>query len=398
MPRSYSAPRATSTYLFAGGGTGGHIFPGLAIAESLESLAAAQGGHILCLFLCSNRPLDARILAPYNRPFHILPAAPLSVRPRALVRFAAAWGPSIRATRALIRAARTSGPVHMVAMGGFVAAPAVQAARAEHIPITLANLDAVPGKANRWIARHAHTVFTALPVSATYAETWTTVPPIVRAAARATSSKSACRAALGLSPDRSTLMVTGGSQGARTINRLLFDLAPSPALRGWQVLHQCGNTDGSSPSIDDLRTAYAAASIPSVVAPFVTTMSDWWGAADLAISRSGAGSVGEAWANQVPALFLPYPYHRDQHQKFNAAPLVSAGAGLLTEDCIDPAANLASIGPLLAGLLTNPDTLASMTTAYASLDPADGARRIADSLFGLPAPANLGNPANLEPL
>src|SRR5688572_13743999 len=135
-----SAP-TTTTFIFAGGGTGGHLFPGLAIAEALEAGAGGAGGaphRRSALFLCSSRPLDARILSAADQPFQALPARPFSIRPRGLVRFLSAWAPTVRQTRAAIGAARADGrAVHLVAMGGFVAAPAVQAARVERVPITL---------------------------------------------------------------------------------------------------------------------------------------------------------------------------------------------------------------------------------------------------------------------
>lgn len=356
----------TARYLFAGGGTGGHIYPALAILEHLHA------PHTL---LVSSRAIDARILATAGEPFVALPAQPVGLRPRALLRFLRGWAPSVRTVRRLIREARAQGESpHLVAMGGFVAAPAVQAARAEQVPVTLVNLDAVPGKANRWIARRASAIVSS---AATPGFDWPRVPPIVRAAARAADPPAVCRARLGLDANVHTLLVTGGSQGARSINALLIELARRrpDALGGWQILHQAGHGDDAL-----VRAAYADAGARALVVSFIERMADAWGAADLALCRSGANTVAEAWANAVPCLFLPYPFHRDEHQRLNAAPLVEAGAAVLATDRIDAGANLADAGETLATLLTDADARARMKSALVALGPADGAARVAAML------------------
>lgn len=358
------APRA---YLFSGGGTGGHIFPALAIAEQLRAHGSAR-----FLFLCSDRQLDAQILSREHEHFKVIPAKPFGLRPRAFLRFLNSWGASVREARRAITERRRAGEdVRIIAMGGFVAAPVVQAARAEKVPVLLVNMDAVPGRANRWVARHAARIVTSAPVPG---EAWDLVPPIVRAAATATTDPGRCRAELGLDPHSPTLLITGASQGARSINSLLIELARTvpDAFAGWQIIHQTG------PSEDDrVRDAYDAANIPALVQPFFDRMGLAWGAAELAVSRAGAGSVAEAWANGVPTLFLPYPYHRDQHQRYNAQPLAEAGAAVIAEDMIEPVRNASGAGLVLLDLLSSPDRRAAMRTALAALGPADGAARIA---------------------
>jgi len=243
-----------STILFAGGGTGGHLFPALAIAEQVIDLA--PGTRIR--FLCSDRPLDAEILgaerlagAPVE--YQVIPAKPFGARPMTLAKFAWSWGGAVRAGRAAIGAAKKDGAVWVVAGGGFVAAPVVQAARAEKVPVLMLNLDAVPGRANRWIAGHAERVVTTTqvvghgPEAGGRATQWEMIPPIVRRAAVCSCSQAECRAALGLAPDRPTIFVTGASQGAQSINRFMGALARRHADElqrgGWQILHQTGKID-----------------------------------------------------------------------------------------------------------------------------------------------------------
>lgn len=381
---------APHTFIFAGGGTGGHLFPALAIAAALRDRLGEENTR--ALFVCSDRPLDAQILSAEGAEHIPLHARPFSLRPRALARFMRHWGQSVRESRLLIRRLRKESPdapIHLVAMGGFVAPPVVQAARVERLPIALVNLDAVPGKANRWVAKRASLVVTAARVEerASFAATWTNIGPIVRPQALARGTREDCRIRLGLDPTLPTLLICGGSQGAKTINQFILELARAQpgALAGWQLLHQTGAEEA-----DTVSAVYEDLALPAVVAPFVTEMGDWWGAADLAVARSGAGAVAEAWANRVPCLFLPYPFHRDQHQRHNAAALAEAGGAIIETDRIDPAANLQHAGAQLTALLADAPRRDTMRRTLAALGPAEGAARAAELLLkspDLPAPS-----------
>ncbi len=377
--------------IFAGGGTGGHIFPGLAIAERLRERSdlpdRRRGAEpaVRCVFAVSRRALDAQILGTAGEEMAIIPAEPLGIRPRALIRFISSWGKAVRASRALIRRVRDECPggLDVLAMGGFVAGPFVQAARVEGAAVTLVNLDAVPGRANRWIAGRAGRVLSAVPLEAGVLPARggiTVVPPIVRRAALAPGPAAECRRMLGLDPDRPTLMVTGASQGARSVNEFATAFVGehrAELLRDrWQVVHQTGKGEA-----EGARAAYGAAGVPAVVEAFFDRMGLLWGSADLAVSRSGAGSVAEAWANTVPTVFMPYPYHKDQHQKHNAQGLMAAGASIVCDDLIDAGRNVEAIGPALLELVRDAAARGRMRAAYAKLGPADGAERIAAQLL-----------------
>lgn len=373
MPAPDTHP--TRTVVFAGGGTGGHLFPALAVAGELARVRP----DIRAVFLCSTRPLDAAILSGARvagKPVEFRPIAarPLGLGPGTLLRFIGGWGGAVRSSRQAIRACGAG--VTVAAFGGFVAAPVVQAARAEGRPVVLVNLDAVPGKANRWISRHAREVLTSAPVASR--PSWRRVPPIVRAEALSPGPAGDCRRSFGLDPGARTLLVTGGSQGAGSINGLVRAVLEKQGwLAGWQVIHQCGANAEA-----ELRGAYERAGVPARVEPFIREMGAAWGAADLALCRAGASSVAEAWANRVPAVFLPYPHHRDQHQKANAMPVVEAGAGVLGEDLIDAGATLERLGPVLHDLLTGGEALGRMRGALDRLGPADGALQTAQVLAG----------------
>lgn len=368
------SPTAARTYVFAGGGTGGHLFPGLAIAEQIR--VKEPGAR--CVFVCSEKSLDADILKRAGAEFATIPAKAFGVRPKALLRFLRGWGPSVRISRRLLRETHA---VHVLAMGGYVAAPVVQAARAERVPVTLVNLDAVPGKANRWIAGHAGRRLTAARISSHAGKLdWEEIPPIVRAGAVAPGTAAEARERLGLDPAMPTLLVTGGSQGAGSINQVMVAFAEKHAagvMRDWQVLHQTGGEGEEA-----VAAAYARLGIRGKVTAFLAGMGDAWAAADVAVCRSGAGTVGEVWANGVPTIFLPYPYHRDEHQKWNAAVLVDAGGAVVIKDEIEAARTMPAFEPVLARLLGQGEDRETMRQRLRGLGPADGAARVAGLVVG----------------
>jgi len=361
-------------FIFAGGGTGGHLFPGLAIAEALVD----ADPDARALFLCSDKPLDAQILSSENARSVAVPARPLIMRPRGITKLMRSWGPSVRIARSAIAGRQPAGPraQAVVALGGYVAAPVVQAARAERIPVVLVNLDAVPGKANRWIARHSDVRLTASEIlkGPASASGWQRIPPLVRKRALASGTPQECRTKLGLDPDRATLLVTGGSQGAGSINAFVLALARThpQAMHSWQVLHQAGAQEA-----DAVRAAWAQLGVPARVEGFIRAMGDAWGAADVAVSRCGAGSVAEAWANATPAIFLPYPWHKDQHQRWNARSLEAARAAVIVDDLIDGPRTLAACAEAVLPIFTDAGIRQAMRGAYAALGPANGAQCVA---------------------
>lgn len=362
--------------IFAGGGTGGHIFPALAICEHLLE----ADPNLRVRFICSQRGIDTRILEPRGLDFQPIPAAPFALRPSALIQFLRRWRPSVGAAeRTIVECLASTGvqprQAVLVGTGGFVSVPAFAAARRLGVRTVLVNLDAVPGRANRLLASRADLVFSTYDVPD--AER---VGPIIRRQARANAEPRACRAAFGLDPDVRTLLVTGASQGAESLNRFVPRMVREHpgAFEGWQILHQAGPDRA-----DAVRAEYQALSVPAEVVDLVDHVGLLWGAADLAIARAGAGTVAEAWANRVPAVFLPYPYHRDEHQRHNAVPLQQAGAALILKDHVDPAVNSRVHFGTLEALLTGSRDLLDMRESYINLPTSDGGRAIADRLRNL---------------
>ena len=356
--------------VFAGGGSGGTIAPGIAVAQRLRDLAP----EVECVFLCSERPIDSSMLAAASMSHHTMPACPPSRSPLGLVRFARAWRSTRRAARAHLFAGS-----QVVALGGYVAPPVVAEAKACGLHVTLLNLDAVAGRANRWIARHAGTVLTSTSSNLIGAGEPMGVPLRREVLAQVPPSESRFR--LGLDPDRQTLLVTGASQGARSLNAFMLAFLDSHAehLAGWQVVH----LSGEGGDRDRLRAAYLKAGVVAHVLEFLEAMGDAWGAADLALSRGGASSIAEIAANAVPAVVAPYPWHADQHQAANARDLITVGGVVLVEDAVEPEGNLQSIGPTLGKLLGDIGQRAAMRRALEARPRQDAAVEISRRLLAV---------------
>ncbi len=343
--------RRPGRVVFAGGGTGGTVGPGVAIAERLRDLEPS----LEIRFLVSDRPVDRLLLEPGDWPFDPTPARSPSVRPAAAWRFLRGW----RATRRIAASRFGDGDrCRVVALGGFVAPPVVAEAVRRGVPVDLLNLDAVAGRANRWIASRASRVFTAVETDLDLAAAPVGVP--LRRAVLATASPADARRTLGLDPDRPTLLVTGASQGARSIDRFMVALLAerSAFLDGWQVVHLAGG------DVEEITRAYADAGVPATVRPFLDEMGLAWSAADLAISRGGASSVAEIAASATPAIVLPYPWHKDRHQARNAAPLETRGAVVVLDDPVAGDDAITRLKTTLGELLTERSRLDAMQAAF----------------------------------
>ena len=369
------------TVVFAGGGSGGHIAPGLAIAERLKEISPLSKS----IFICSQRPLDAAMLNEAQQRFVPIPATPPAIKPGAVLRFLM----NFRDSRAIVRKLLIEKNVdRVVALGGFVAAPVVTAARAERVPVMLVNLDAPPGKANQWLAQRCDEVFSAidLPTMPEFAKKVVGMP--IRRRALAPGDPEECRMKLSADPRKRTLLVTGASQGATSINSFMteFVRANSEMFGGgpesWQIIHLTG-----AGADDAVRHAYESVGVNSFISPFLTDIGLAWGAADLAVSRAGASSVAEVAMNAVPTLFLPYPHHKDMHQKHNAQPLVDMGGAVMVDDQTDAFSNLQMHGPALLELMQDELKRDAMRQALRAHEFPDAAMTIARMLVATPVGA-----------
>jgi len=365
---------------FAGGGTGGHLFPALAVAEAL----GGTRGDIDISFFVTARPIDRQVLEARGYGFTPQVVRPFSRRPTEWWGFWRAWRAACGAARRRFRERR---PAMVVGSGGYAAGPPLHVAQKMGIPTALLNPDAVPGRANRFVAKRARLICVQWAVTSdrfpATAPVQVTGCPVRPEFARANREEGV--AAFDLDPARKILLVTGASQGARSINLAMLELVGFLAAAGagpsgaaaWQVLHLAGPDDRQR-----VADAYAAANLPATVLAFTDRMAWAMAAADLVISRAGASTLAEITALGRPSVLLPYPYHRDQHQRANAQVLADAGAAILLADRVDAVANAGQLRGVLGELMEKPGKLDSMSEAAKRLGRPDAADRVADLIRG----------------
>ncbi|WP_233517452.1 undecaprenyldiphospho-muramoylpentapeptide beta-N-acetylglucosaminyltransferase [Geodermatophilus marinus] len=349
--------------VLAGGGTGGHIEPMLALADAL---ARRPGPRVTCLGTA--RGLETRLVPARGYDLRLIPPVPLPRRPTPdLLRVPGRVLRAVAETRALLRELDAD---VVVGFGGYVALPAYLAARRERVPVVVHEQNALPGLANRIGARLAARVAVTTPGTPLRGGVHvgmplrTAISRLDRAAARAEA-----RAAFGLDADRPTLLVFGGSQGAASLNRAATGTAGALTAAGVQVLHARGpkNSDVTVPR----RPAGAA---PYVVVDYLDRMDLAYAAADLALCRAGAVTVAELSAVGLPAAFVPLPIGNGE-QRRNALPVVAAGGGLLVDDAdLSPSWIEENVVPLV----TDPAALAGYAAHAAAAGVPDADERLAD--------------------
>jgi UDP-N-acetylglucosamine--N-acetylmuramyl-(pentapeptide) pyrophosphoryl-undecaprenol N-acetylglucosamine transferase len=301
------------------GGTGGHLFPGLAVADQLKRHGCAT------TLLVSSKDVDQQAVKGLSG-IEVIALPAVGLKRGGEIAFLRGF---IRSYRAAAKLFHLRPPQAALAMGGFTSAPPILAARRAGAYVFLHESNTIPGRANRWLARFVHRAFVGFPTAAgrlrSRNKTVTGTP--VRACFEP-RDEMACRAALGLDPSRPVLLVMGGSQGASGINDLVVGSLTLLAERApdLQWLHLTGTTD-----FERVREAYSARKLKAVVQPFFDRMEQALGAATAAISRAGASSLAELAAMRVPAVLIPYPMATDNHQFHNARAFEATGAARLLE-------------------------------------------------------------------
>jgi UDP-N-acetylglucosamine--N-acetylmuramyl-(pentapeptide) pyrophosphoryl-undecaprenol N-acetylglucosamine transferase len=365
----------TVRVVMAGGGTGGHLYPGLAVADALRALAAAGGPdgdglNVELLWAATPRPVDQRLLSKFGDRYIRQPVQPLVKAVGKLWGFWRGWRESCRYWTAYF----SEHDVHcVVALGGYAAGPASYVAAKRGIPVVLLNPDALPGLANRFLLKRADVVVTQWPLAAAY-------QGAIKGKAKALGcpirpelverSRVDGAARLGVDPAVNTLVVTGASLGAKTINdavlamladagaRTPFDAAAT-GKAAWQIIHLAGVDQAAA-----VREAYARyPGLRVKVIDYCDDMASLWAVADLAIARAGASTCAELTACGVPSVLLPYPFHKDMHQRANAVELVKAGAAVIVDDAKDAGRNAAAIKSMLDSLLYDDDRRTLMAEA-----------------------------------
>jgi UDP-N-acetylglucosamine--N-acetylmuramyl-(pentapeptide) pyrophosphoryl-undecaprenol N-acetylglucosamine transferase len=347
--------------LLVGGGTAGHVLPAIATAQALE----AQRPGVRIAFAGLPESLEERLVGAAGYGFHAIDAAPLPRRPSVdLLRVLPRSVRAVRIGRALL--AETDARV-VVSFGGYVALPLAFAARGR-VPLVLHEQNSRPGLANRLSSRFADHVAVTFPSSAERLATRERVRCVGNPVQRRlrdldrTARRSDALDRLGLQPSTTTLLVLGGSQGARSINRAVAGAAAAWPALGVQVLHVTGHR-GHDESLAWWRENGVDPDAPDSVirvVPFLDDMADAYSVADLALSRAGATTIAELAVLGVPAVLVPYPHATAQHQDGNARALEQAGAAVVVQDA-DLTPDL--IATTVAGVLAEPARLASMSRA-----------------------------------
>lgn len=322
------------TVMIVAGGTGGHVYPGLAVAADLR----AQG--VALHWLGTARGIEARVVPASGVPFSTIPVAGLR-RSGALRWLAAPWTVA-RAVACAVGAIRRVRPQVVLGMGGFVSGPGGIAAWLCRRPLLIHEQNAVPGLTNRLLARFARRVLEAFPGSFPAAVGAITTGNPVRSDIAALAPPAARFAA----PRAPHLFVFGGSRGARALNELLPAALANVDLPGLTVCHQCGAGD-----VEETRARYARL-VPGLaveVTAYVEDMAAAYATADLVVARAGAITVAEIAACGVASVLVPFPHAVDDHQTRNARHLAAAGAAcLLAERGLDAATLAAELRGLLA--------------------------------------------------
>jgi UDP-N-acetylglucosamine--N-acetylmuramyl-(pentapeptide) pyrophosphoryl-undecaprenol N-acetylglucosamine transferase len=356
-------------FVIACGGTGGHLFPGLAVAETLH-----ERGHEV-LLLVSEKEIDTVALRdhPEFRREKLPSIGMPSVLSPAFPRFLKRGWESFSTCRHLY--ARYL-PSAVLGMGGFTSAAPLLAAKLGKIPCFLHESNAIAGRANRLAARWTDKVLLGLKAcESSFPSSLCVVTgtPVRRDLGTMLASADA-RAAFGLDPAKHTLLVMGGSQGAAGINQLLFRSAPFLKDQGLQIIHLTGDRDDNLAAIN-----YQREGIPAHVSPFHHRMAEAYSAADLVISRAGAASLSEISQFSLPSILIPFPFAADHHQHRNAEAFRDAGAAeFLEEKSTDPEA----LSLLVRNLLADDRRRERMAAAAGSVLPRGAAGLVADVMEG----------------
>jgi UDP-N-acetylglucosamine--N-acetylmuramyl-(pentapeptide) pyrophosphoryl-undecaprenol N-acetylglucosamine transferase len=353
-----------STLIFAGGGTGGHVYPMIAVADAVRALAP----ELRLVFVGTERGMETRVVPERGYELELMRVLPIRGggvlgAARGVARAAAL----VPEARALVKKLR---PSAVFSIGGYAAGPVSLAARSLGIPVALMEPNSVIGLSNRLIAPLVQRAYTAFPESEKHFK----LSVILRAGVPI--RQGFARAAYAANAQGLRILVLGGSQGAKALN----EAVPRAVARipsNFSLVHQCGAAHEA-----DARRLYAQLGLASrtEVVPFIADMPAALASADLVIGRAGASAVSEICAVGRPSLLIPYPFASGDHQRVNAESLVRAGAAVcLPSSEATPERIAAEITALAADLAR----LDAMAEAAAELGRPEAAHAIALDLLGL---------------
>ncbi len=362
------------SFFFAGGGTGGHIYPAIAVAQQIIEIEPSAKIH----FFCSTRSIDKHIIVEAGFEYTALPAVGFSIRPGRFFDFSKSLLRSYRIAKDKIH---ENWNIVVIGTGGFVSAPVCLAAHRRKVPIALLNVDIVPGRANKINARWADEIFVQFPETEQYFTRRKKKVSVagcpIRSGFKNPQPKKAIEQ-LGLDRDKKILLITGASSGSENINKAVCSLLEKleAFVDDWQIVHLAGRNN-----YENVYSQYSDAKISYKVVSYFDDMSDLLAAADLVIGRSGAVSVAEYAAAAVPSICMPYPYHKDKHQYLNAGKLVEVGAAVIVDDLPDEKDRSEWLWEELEELMINDQLRREMKEGCRKIANPDADRKIAEQLL-----------------
>ena len=359
-------PSIKPTVAIACGGTGGHLFPGLAVARELLRLDCRV------IALISPKEID-QTAAQQASGIEVVTLPAVGLTQGHKMAFVRGFISSYRASRKLFRRER---PAAALAMGGFTSAPPLLAARRLGASVYLHESNTIPGRANRWLSWIVDHAFVGFEESLArlHASTGEVTGTPVRPQFQPIDTREA-RTRLGLAPEAPTILVTGGSQGASGLNQLVCDALPQikTAIPDIQFLHLTGANDAAK-----VQQAYAQQGVSALVFPFLAEMNLALAAADLAVSRSGASSLAELAAMAVPSILVPFPAATDDHQRHNASAYERTGAAII---CDQKGTTPAAFATQVVRVLQEPGVSEAMRKQAAQWHRPQAARQIAEIIL-----------------
>ncbi len=318
----------THHIVFAGGGTGGHLFPGLAVAASLKKEIPA----LRVTFVGSGKESERRWVRDAGYEYRTFSCHPLPRRAGETFSF---FVENMAGYLAARRFLRDEGVAAVVGLGGFASVPAVYAAARKHLPVVLLEQNALPGKANRWLAKSADLICVSFEETGFHLRAQKPIRVTGNPVRDAffTAESQIARVRRERKGDWPSLIVFGGSAGSQRLNenvpKALYKL--SSRMGDWRVTHQAGEN-----GVEDTRRLYEKLGFERVrVVPFLDDLPNELLSADLAICRAGGTTLAELAAAGTPALLVPYPYAADEHQLANAAAYAKRGAAVIASERLE---------------------------------------------------------------
>jgi UDP-N-acetylglucosamine--N-acetylmuramyl-(pentapeptide) pyrophosphoryl-undecaprenol N-acetylglucosamine transferase len=372
-----TADDGVPSIVVAAGGTGGHIYPGLAVADAIRVLAP----RATVSFVGTPRGLERRLIPPAGYPLELVDMVPWRGARRA-PGFAAAV---LKASRQSSKVLNRLGAQAVVAMGGYPSLPTVLAARRRHIPVVIHESGAIGGRANRLAARFTPNVALSFAsAAASFPGRTARVVGMPLNAEIAAFDRAAlrpdARREYGVGDGQTMVLISGGSQGSATLNALAVGLGQRWRDRDdIRVVLKAGRDHAEG--VNEQLTATGADRVVRSVA-YLDRMITAYAAADIAVSRAGASSVAELATCGLPSILVPYPHALDDDQGHNAAVLVDAGAAALVRDA-DATADV--VGPRIEGWIASPEVLTSMAAAAGGAGHAHAATTLARWVLDLAA-------------